>query len=406
MSFRINLAGLALAASATLGFASTADASHGRGAAMVPSVSANGVLTLDMVSFWRQGTTVCSFPSDCISASVTGPSGFQGGVGGGVGANSGGESLDNADSRRSEVRQVDTLQLTQGAGLYTIDFSGCCWVGGVEGLNSSSYGTRSTIFWDGQTANAPILFDLENIQQEVVRGQNYSDNVDATSGNGLALSYAATTASGLTGVASGPDTYSIDANGTITIAAGDQALGTGTYDINDNNFEPGADHAFEGTIANADGSSIEFYWVFDGVEDDGTNNLAPQVDDLVVTVVAGTTLNQVITATDPNSGDTLTLDLISFDGAGGTFPGGLSGASPLSGNFSWDSTGTSAGDSFLALFEASDGSLTDRGSLRINVIAGGGTSPVPLPAAGFLLLGGIASLGGLGAMRRRSKPKA
>jgi hypothetical protein len=405
MRFNLTLGAAVLAGLAAFSAGTEAEASHGRGAAIVPSVDASGVLTVDMVGFWRQqaGTALCTFPHDCISATVTGPGGFQGGVGGSAASNSGGATLDLNDSRRAEVRQIDTLQLTQGAGLYTISWGSCCWVSGVEGLNSANYGTESTIFWDGSTANAPILFDLENIQQEVVQGQAYSDNLDATSGNGGALSYSTVASSGRTGVQEGPDTYAISSNGTVTIAAGVQADGTGTWDIDDNLSNPGADHAFEGTISNADGSSVEFYWVFDGVEDDGTNNLAPQLDDLVVDVILGDTLNEVITAVDPNTGDTLTLDLVSFTGAGGSFPGGLTGNSPLSGTFSFDSTGTSIGDSFLAVFEASDGLLTDRGTLRINVVTGNGgpgPAPIPLPAAGFLLLGGLA---GLGALRRFSR---
>ena len=63
---------LALALTASLGAVSQAEASHGRGAAIVPSVDANGTLTVDMVGFWRQqGTNVCSFPHDCINATVT-----------------------------------------------------------------------------------------------------------------------------------------------------------------------------------------------------------------------------------------------------------------------------------------------------------------------------------------------
>ncbi|MEP3844766.1 MAG: VPLPA-CTERM sorting domain-containing protein [Paracoccaceae bacterium] len=397
---------LALALAASLGAVSQAEASHGRGAAIVPSVDANGTLTVDMVGFWRQDPSdpVCSFPHDCISATVTGPGGTVGTIGGNAASNSGGATLDLNDSRRAEVRQIDTLQLTQGAGLYEISWTGCCWVSGVEGLDDSSYGTTSTIFWDGSTANAPILFDLENIQQEVVLGQNYSDNLDATSGNGLGLTYASTTASGETGVAEGPDTFAIDAFGNVTIDAGNEAAGTGTYDITDNGSEPGADHAFEGTVTNADGSSVEFYWVFDGVETGGPNNTAPNLDDLVVNVILGQTLNQTIEATDPNTGDTLTLDLLSFTGSGESFPAGLSGSSPLSGLFSWDSTGSLVGDSFLAIFETrDDNGLTDRGSLRINVIADpGGTPAVPLPA-GLVLFGtGLAGFGVLKARKKRS----
>ena len=67
-----------LTAGLTLLAAGSAYATHGRGAAIVPSVSASGLLTLDMKSFWRQapGSPVCSFPHDCITnsaLSITGP---------------------------------------------------------------------------------------------------------------------------------------------------------------------------------------------------------------------------------------------------------------------------------------------------------------------------------------------
>lgn len=403
--FNTKFVKVALMAGAAMSVSTMAHATHGRGAAIVPSVSASGELTVDMVGFWRQDQRdpVCSFPHDCISATVTGPGGFLNTIGSTSASGNDTATLDLSDSRRGEVRQTDTLQLTGGAGLYTIEWGGRDWVNGVEGLSNTSYGTTSTIFWDGQTANAPILFDLENVQQEVVRGANYSDNLDAISGNGGALTYATSTPGSLTGVQDGPDTFAVDAAGNLTIDAGNQGAGTGTYDIGDNASNAGADHAFEGSITNADGSSVEFYWVFDGVDNTGTNNLAPEVDDIVVSVIAGQTLNQVVTATDANTGDTLTLDLISFNGPGGIFPVGLTGASPLSSTFVFDAPSTAAGQSFLATFQASDGSLTDRGTVRINVIAdntSGGIPPVPLPATA-LLLGG--ALMGLGAFRRRNR---
>src|SRR5690606_11768987 len=149
-------------------------------------------------SFWRQqpGLSVCSFPHDCITATVRGPGGS---VVGSVGPSNGTTTQDLTDSRYTEVMQTSTLQLTGGPGLYTIEWTNCCWISTVPNGANASYGSRSTIYWAGQTASAPISFDLENIQIEVERGAAYQDNLDVIGGPGLTITYGNTT-SGLTSV--------------------------------------------------------------------------------------------------------------------------------------------------------------------------------------------------------------
>jgi hypothetical protein len=396
----------ALGIAALSSFATQADASHGRGASIVPSVSANGILTLDMVGFWRQQLPigVCTFPHDCMQPTVTGPNGFNQTLS--FADAQAGASLDTSDIRRAEVRQTNTFDISNGgAGTYNISWSSCCWVPGVEGSNSSSYGVNASIVWDGQTANTPIVFDLEQVQQEVVRGVAYNNALGAASGNGQGLTYSTSTTAN-TGVTSNPDTYAISAAGVIQIDAGVQngaeelGLGTGTYDLRDNTqpSAPNADHAFEGTITNGDGSFVEFYWVFDGVTNTGQNNLAPTVSDVVVNAVVGDTINQLMTATDPNTGDTLTLVLQSFTGSGESF-GPTSGTNPVSGTFNWDTTGFAPG-TYTGVFQASDGSLTDLGTLTINLTTG--IPGVPLPAGMVLMLTAMAGIGGLRMRKRRS----
>jgi len=400
MMIRTTLASAgAIALVAGLGAAPVAEASHGRGAAIVPSVDATGTLTLDMASFWRRegSTPVCTFPHDCISGTVSK-------VGGGFSSSfgTGTTSQDLSDARRAEVRQTSTVDIsTGGSGLYEIEWGSCCWQGGVDNLSSSSYGTRSTIFWDGSTASQPIVFDLENIQQEVVRGQAYSDNLDAIAASGLVLSYGDTT-SGNTGVAGKAPGQDLDSSGNLTITA---AATTSSYP---DNGTTGADVAFQGkiTASTATGDergSIEFYWVFDGVDQGSQPNQTPTVSDIVVNATVGDTINEMVTGTDPDVGDTVTLSLSNFFGPGGIAPGNETFTStpgnPANGTFTWDSTGFGVG-TYIATIFGTDGTVGDNGTITINLTSGT-VPPIPLPASAFLLGAAGLSLFGLSRRRRR-----
>lgn len=385
-----------MAAGLTLLAATAANATHGRGAAIVPSVSASGLLTLDMKSFWRQqpGTSVCSFPHDCITANVTGPGGsFVGSVGPAQGS----EAQDLTDSRYTKVTQTGSIQLSS-PGLYTIDWSSCCWISTVPKIPDASYGTRSTIYWDGRTANAPIFFNLENVQIEVERGVAYKDNLDVVGSSNVNITYGGTT-SGLTsvGAANQATGYSIDSDGFINITA----AGTATYV----DRPAGGDQAFDGKITATDKAtgremgSVEFYWIFDGVEDNPNTNNAPTVSDIVVNAIVGDTINQIVTASDPDN-DPVTLTFQDFIGPGGVISTALFSFDPATGAFNWNSTGFAPG-TYIATIRGSDGLLTDNGTITINLTTGGGNpAAVPLPASALLLGAGVA---GLAALRRRKK---
>ena len=386
MTFKSGLTSV-IAVAAALS-ASAAWATHGRGGAVVPEVDASGMLTFDLISYWDP--TGISEPS-AVSFSITGPGGAVSGVA------STSKVSDFSDSRREEHIYGASTQLS-GAGLYTISWSDCCTANGIINDGNGNFGSTSSIYWDGSTANAPILFDLENIQQEVVRGADYSDNLDAIGGAGVTLTYGDSPANptqGVNGIT--PPGYAVDGTGQITI----DAASTAAYGDNASNPSGGADYLFTGLITGTDGTgqeqgSIEFFWLFDAVDSTGPANRAPTVSDIIVNAVVGDTIMETVTATDPD-GDTVTLTLDDFIGAGVdvsdlTFD-------PLTGELVWDTTGFGPGV-YIATIEGSDGSLSDIGSVRINL-----TNPnvIPLPAGAWLILSGLA---GFGVLRRFGKRRA
>jgi hypothetical protein len=72
----------------------------------------------------------------------------------------------------------------------------------------------------------------------------------------------------------------------------------------------------------------------------------------------------------------------------------------------WDTTGFGVG-SYVATFNASDGSLTDQGTIRINLTTGGNPppppppNPAPAPASALLLCLGLLGLVGLRRKKRQ-----
>lgn len=368
-------------------FSGSAMATHFRGAALTPSVDADGTLTINATSFWRQSefASVCSFPHDCIAstASVTGPGGFSTSSESDIT-----QTQDLTDTRRTEVTEQFTFDISNGgAGSYDISWGGSSWVHDLPNA-SGGYGTTSTISWDGESDSTPILFNLNNIQQEVNRNTDYSDNLGAVAGSGLSLSYAETLSSGMS---SQPVGYSVSSTGEIQItdAGTDQILD------NPNSNSPGADVAFSGEILADDGSSVEFVWVFDGVDE----ALSPNVDDQIINALVGDTISTTIVANDPN-GEDLIFDLQNFVGPGA----GIGDVSfdPATGLFEWDSTGFEDTQYVASIRATNESGLTDTGTITINLsLDQGDGTPVPAPATLLLFGAGLLTLGGMVGRRQR-----
>lgn len=368
--------GIALA-SLVVGMLTThaANASHFRGGSLVPSVDANGLVTITSTTYWRKNAT--------RGTSSVGGEGVVRVNGINIGSHSGTRVVDQSDARFGRVVEVYSYQLA-AAGTFDFEWTSCCHVSGIQNVSQSSEDLNSKIVWDGSTANTPILFDLSAVNPEVIRGLNYSDNLGAVSGSGQTLTY--DQALSLSVNSQIPGFVINPATGQMTIAAADTA--NMTYD-NPNNL--GADYGFSGNINASDGSSVEFEWLFDAVNT-GSGNLAPTVNDMVINVFQGDVLNATVTGTDPE-GQPLTWNLQSLFGPGNTSAFNFNNLTQL---ISWDTAGVALGQ-YIANIRASDGSLSDVGTITINVV---NRPSGNIPEPGILSLLGLGILS-LGFIRRR-----
>lgn len=360
---------------AMTGGISIAEASHFRGAAMIPSVDANGLLTVTTTSFWRP-TGVSN-----VAAVVSGASQITNTT----------TNTDTSDIRFTKVTDVATFQLN-GAGTFEISGSSCCRVNGIQNINSGnssvSWTMNSTIVWDGQTANTPILFNFSAIQPEVVRNADYNGTLGAVVGNpGLTLSYDQVLNSGITDQ---PQGFTVDpVTGALHIAAAD----TNTY-LDNNSGNIGADYAFSGNIKASDGSSVEFDWLFDAVNT-GSGNLAPVAQDAVINALVGDTIDYTVLATDDGNPLPANLTFTFIGMLGG--PANAPTFDTATHKLNWLTSGSSIG-TYIAQVRVSDGALTDIANITINLRNGNGTIPEPA----VLSLMGLGLLG-FGLARRRNK---
>lgn len=357
--------------------AGTANASHFRGGALIPSVDANGLLTIQETTFWRKTST------DVLgSISVTG-----------VGtASSSAQTIDQSDSRYALVTRTHTIQLTS-AGTYAISGSSCCRVSssGLGNWTESGFNLNSQVVWDGATATTPINFSFSTIQPEVSRltANDYSQGLNATSPDGLTLTYNQNLNLNINSQVPG---FTVDpATGLMTIV-GDANRAQITDHASASN--PGADAAFSGNILASNGSFVEFDWMFDGV--DAASNQAPVVADAIINALVGPgPISHIFTALDAEDGNLLAA--ASWDptlvlGAG--FINALPTFDTVTQALSWDTTGYAPGTYLIQARAFDSQSVGDFGLLTVNL--SNPTNPptnIPLPGSIFLFGLGLAAIG-------------
>lgn len=331
-----------------------AHASHFRGGAANASVDESGLLTISQTSFWRKGTASLGYAFSSNAGNVI---------------TSG--AIDTSDSRFDVSRSNGSIQLS-GAGLYTYSYNTCCRVSGGVNFTSGNFDIEGAVYWDGVSANAPILFDFASISNEVVVGSEYEQNFNAV---GVGLTYDQELNVGINSQTPG---FTVDPlTGQMHISATDTAA------LTENN-SLGADYAFSGNIKAADGSFTQFDWVFDVVT--VASNLAPNIVDVVVNGLVGDTLSGVLSGFDPEAnalswftqsliGTGINLTNFTFD--------------EVTQAFSFDTTGLTAGQ-YIANIGASDGALNGFGAITFNVNNIPPSTSVPEPST--ILLFGLASI--------------
>ncbi len=189
------------------------------------------------------------------------------------------------------------------------------WVdaGRIEGLHNvtgtlfppyptpfAPFSLECRILFDGTPRGTPTI--TSRVLTTVAKGQLYSNNLNASGDSGLSYDFIVGSSDPRWGPTTQVPGLTVNSSGQVEIPS------TSTSLLNDTNLagEPGGDYVFKVVITDADGQYVEQDVMLDVI---ATPNQLCSIDasDLSPTVSVGDTLVLTITATDPDSLNSLTI---------------------------------------------------------------------------------------------------
>ncbi|WP_165954401.1 IPTL-CTERM sorting domain-containing protein [Seongchinamella unica] len=344
------------------GFSGVAQASHFRGGTFTTAtIDSNGVVTATMETSWRKnaGDGTASFNVYAIGDTTRATSlGFIQ-----VPSPRTDSSDPDYDVHTANLAwDLSAIPLAQGT--YIIRYSSCCRIGAIANAVSGDFAVETVVNYSGSTNSAPVIFSDPNFR--IAIGQPFSQNLNANDPDGdLPLTYVFLTNTtdpeyGAAQVAG----LSVDSDGQLSMSGAD------TGNLND-----GDNLVAKIRITDSTGAWSDRDIMFIAAN---TGNSPPVISDPLPggnsrTIQVGDSLVINVTATDPDSGQLITLTATGVP-ANATFVPGSPG-NPVSGTFTFNPDNSQQGQVFGINFDAQDDDGTFPLTDSVNLLVGVGTAP-------------------------------
>ena len=343
-------------------------ASHFRGGFMTASITADGTVTVDMETLWRETAfppnntdsftsvntlSIFSFPNGTIVLkSVSGiPFG----------------TIDTSDPSFTKRTQQVTFSLSGlglGSGSYILRYSNCCRISGLDNA-SGGFSLKTVVHFDGNVNSSPTI--SSSVITGVPAGFEYSQNINAADPDGTPLSYQ------FLGLSDDGPSFQIpgitvDSDGNIKIPAAN----TATLQVTNTAGQPAGDYVFKVRITDGSGAYTDRDVLLDVLS--GTN---PPVLATIGnrSVNLGNTLTFTVSATDADSGDVVTLSTDTLP-ANATFT--QTSGNPASGTFTFTPNSSQTGTHRINFVARDNGTPTALAGSDLIVITVLGTNRAPV----------------------------
>ncbi len=346
-------------------FPQQVQASHFRGGFMTASIAADGTVTINAETLWRNLAVgrvsfvrVLDFPSRTTAiSSISVPS----------------STITQTDTTSDPsftrtVQQFTTSLSSLPQGSYIIRWDSCCRISGIANAPESSFSLETVVHFDGTANSAPNI--LSSVITGVAAGFEYSQNINATDPDSTPLSYKFLV--GATSPDFGPSSQipgiTVSTVGAIKIPA------TNTADLQvTNTSNPAGDYVFKVRITDSSGAYTDRDVLLDVVT--GTNSNPPVLSSIGNrSVNLGSTLTFNTSATDADTGDVVTLSTSTLP-ANSTFT--QTSGNPANGSFTFTPNSSQTGTHQINFEDRDNGNpnLVDSELITITVL-GSNRAPV------------------------------